>query len=51
MIDVYDQVTSENISFDEIGKSIPDPFFDPTENHILIGVASIHLRPLFHNTR
>ena len=51
MVDLYDKLITENIPFDEIGKSLPDPFFDSAESHLLIGVASLFLRPLYHDTR
>ena len=46
-MDIYDQVTSEDIDYSEIGQSLPDPFYDSIENHVLIGVANIFLAPLF----
>ena len=49
MIELYDQITTDNVPFEEIGKSLPDPFFDTFENHVLIGVANIYLQPLFHD--
>ena len=51
MVDLYDKLITENIPFDEIGKSLPDPFFASAESHLLIGVASLFLRPLYHDTR
>ena len=51
MVDLYDKLITENIPFDEIGKSLPDPFFDSAESHLLIGVASLYLQPLFHDMR
>ena len=51
MVDIYDQVTSEDIDNSEIGKSLPDPFYDSIENHVLIGVANIFLTPLFHDVK
>ena len=50
-MDIYDQVTSEDIDYSEIGQSLPDPFYDSIENHVLIGVANIFLTPLFHNIK
>ena len=49
MVDLYEKLITENIPFDEIGKSLPDPFFDAVEPHLLIGVASLYLQPLYHN--
>ena len=51
MIDIYDKVTTENIPYAEIGKSLPDPFFDTVESHSLIGVANLFLQPLFHDLK
>ena len=51
MIDIYDKVTTDNLPYSEIGVSLPDPFFDSIENHVLIGVANIHLQPLFHDIK
>ena len=51
MVDIYDQVTSEDIDNSEIGKSLPDPFYDSVENHVLIGVANVYLTPLFHDIK
>ena len=50
-VDIYDRVTSEDIDYSEIGQSLPDPFYDSIENHVLIGVANIFLAPLFHNIK
>ena len=51
MIDIYDKVTTDNLPYSEIGVSLPDPFFDSIENHVLIGVANLHLQPLFHDIK
>ena len=51
MIDIYEKVTVDNLPFTDIGKTLPDPFFDTIENHILIGVANMFLAPLFHDIK
>ena len=51
MIDLYEKISEEGQPFTEIGKSLPDPFFDTIENHVLIGVANIYLAPLFHDIK
>ena len=51
MVEVYEQIASEDLSYDEIGKSLPDPFFDTIESHTLIGVANVYLRSLFSDVK
>ena len=49
MRELYEEAKSKNISFDQIGQTLPDPFAETSENHHLIGVANIFLDVLFHD--
>ena len=51
MREVYEDVKSKNSSFQDVGETCPDPFYETTENHNLIGVANIFLDVLFHDVR
>jgi len=51
MREVYEEVQSKNLSFDDVGHGLLDPFYETTENHNLIGVANIFLDVLFHGVR
>ena len=51
MVELYEKIASEELSYDEIGKSLPDPFFDAIESHTLIGVANLYLRSLFSDVK
>lgn len=49
MREVYEEVKGKNLSFKDVGKDLPDPFYETTENLNLIGVANIFLDVLFHD--
>ena len=51
MVEVYEQCVSEDLSYDEIGKSLPDPFYKTIESHRLIGVANVYLKSLYTDVK
>ena len=49
MREVHQQIKDGVGKIEDIGKSLKDPFYEASESHTLIGVASLYLSPLFHD--
>ena len=51
MRELYEELKSRGLEPDsmEIGRTYPDPFYESSENHNLIGVANVFLSSLFHD--